>query len=367
MRRWALVLITTAVGFGLGSGCRSIPYNPNPACGSCDQYVGAPGQLCEVPLTEPVAGTRAAYENLVLEGGGVKGAAYAGAIAVLDRNGLLAPIKRVAGTSAGSIVALMVALGYTPDEIMNVMLGLDFNKFRDGRPLQDLRRLRSQFGWYKGDFALCLFECLVERKTGSRRTTFAQLAELRRAGARPGLRDLHVFGTNVDTHGWVEFSDRNPATRDVALAEGVRISMAIPYFFAARRLGGDTYVDGGALINYPIRAFDDVSPADATLGLHLGTQPAADKVGGLISFTGEMFHTLMDTQVDILCATPADARRSVFIDTFGIAATDFSITQQQLCALARSGSKATDAYLREATHAESCPTFLTGLRPGATR
>lgn len=364
MQRWTIALLLTAtLGFGLGAGCRSIPYNPNPACGPCDRYLGPPTQACDTPLPAAVPGTHATYENLVLEGGGVKGAAYAGALKVLDRNGLLAPIQRVAGTSAGSIVALLLALGYTPDEIENVMLGLDFNNFRDGRALQDFERLRSQFGWYKGDFALCLFECLVERKTGDRRTTFAQLAELRRAGSKPGLRDLHVFGTNVDTHRWVEFSAGNPATRDVALAEGVRISMAIPYFFAARRLGGDTYVDGGALINYPIRAFDEVSPPAATLGLHLGTQPQPDTINGLMSFTGQMFHTLMDTQTDIFCATPSDVRRSVFINGLGIAATDFGITQPQLCALVQSGTQGTDAYLRAAVHPDTCPAF--GAASGA--
>ena len=41
------------------------------------------------------------FKNLVFEGGGVKGIAYVGAMEVLDKEGILNNIERVAGTSAG--------------------------------------------------------------------------------------------------------------------------------------------------------------------------------------------------------------------------------------------------------------------------
>ena len=49
------------------------------------------------------------FKNLVFEGGGVKGIAYVGALEVLDREGILNDIERVAGTSAGAMVAVMVS------------------------------------------------------------------------------------------------------------------------------------------------------------------------------------------------------------------------------------------------------------------
>ena len=51
------------------------------------------------------------FKNLVFEGGGVKGIAYVGALEVLDREGILKDIKRVAGTSAGAMVAVLIGLG----------------------------------------------------------------------------------------------------------------------------------------------------------------------------------------------------------------------------------------------------------------
>ena len=45
------------------------------------------------------------YQNLVLEGGGIRGVAYCGAIEELERQGVLQHITRVGGTSAGAIQA----------------------------------------------------------------------------------------------------------------------------------------------------------------------------------------------------------------------------------------------------------------------
>tara|TARA_Y100000815_G_scaffold226384_1_gene214278 strand:+ start:231 stop:413 length:183 start_codon:yes stop_codon:yes gene_type:complete len=43
------------------------------------------------------------FRNLVFEGGGVKGIAYSGALAVLEERGILPQIRRVGGASAGAI------------------------------------------------------------------------------------------------------------------------------------------------------------------------------------------------------------------------------------------------------------------------
>ena len=56
--------------------------------------------------------------GLTLAGGGVRGAAHIGAIKALEENGI--KIDAIGGTSAGSIVASLYAMGYTPDEMFKV-------------------------------------------------------------------------------------------------------------------------------------------------------------------------------------------------------------------------------------------------------
>ena len=56
--------------------------------------------------------------GLALAGGGIRGAAHIGAIKALEENGI--EIEAVGGTSAGSIVAALYAMGYKTDEIIKL-------------------------------------------------------------------------------------------------------------------------------------------------------------------------------------------------------------------------------------------------------
>ena len=63
--------------------------------------------------------------GLVLSGGGAKGIAHIGIIKALEENNV--PIDYVAGTSMGAIVGAWYAMGYTPDEMLDLILSEDFN------------------------------------------------------------------------------------------------------------------------------------------------------------------------------------------------------------------------------------------------
>jgi NTE family protein len=63
----------------------------------------------------------AQYTNLVLEGAGVRGVAYAGRIQELEQRNLLTGVQRVDGTSAGDIAAMTLSLGYTGKEIEDII------------------------------------------------------------------------------------------------------------------------------------------------------------------------------------------------------------------------------------------------------
>ena len=79
------------------------------------------------------------HADLVLEGGGVKGIALAGAIAVLEERGY--KFHKVAGTSAGSIVGALVAAGVTSDQLHAIMRAVDYSRFQDPPLLGRMGRL----------------------------------------------------------------------------------------------------------------------------------------------------------------------------------------------------------------------------------
>ena len=57
--------------------------------------------------------------GLVLSGGGAKGAAHIGVIKALEENNI--PIDYVTGTSIGAIIGSLYAMGYTPDEMLELI------------------------------------------------------------------------------------------------------------------------------------------------------------------------------------------------------------------------------------------------------
>ena len=156
-----------------------------------------------------------------------------------------------------------------------------------------------------------------------------------------------------------EFSSSNAG---VAVADAVRMSMSIPFFFEAiKRADGDVYCDGGVLDNFPIETYDTSktvpdaqtgrtllvrTPNPATLGFHLGTlDQTALRINHVTRFASAVFEAILNIQNILLKATPGDELRTVFIDTLGIGTTDFHITNAQKVALIEQGRIATAKYL----------------------
>lgn len=278
------------------------------------------------------------FTNLVFEGGGVKGIAYAGALQVLEEADILTHVAAVAGTSAGAITAALVASGYTAAELAETMLALDFSRFEDGH-LEGPVRLIEEYGWYRGEAFLEWLRAQVEARLGSAKITFAELANARHI-------DLRVVATDVAAHTPQVFS--TATTPDVEVAQAVRMSMSIPFFFAAVRANGRVYVDGGAAWNYPVEIFDGEIANTATLGFHLdnpGPPPPPAEIHDVVGFAKCLYESLMAVQDDFFERSLADRERTVRIDDLGLRATDFSLTTAQKEALIGNGATATRAYL----------------------
>src|SRR5690625_5073655 len=65
----------------------------------------------------------------VFSGGGVKSYAFIGALKKIEENNL--SFERLAGTSAGAILAALIAANYTAEEIEHILSSLDLKKLLD--------------------------------------------------------------------------------------------------------------------------------------------------------------------------------------------------------------------------------------------
>jgi NTE family protein len=202
--------------------------------------------------------------NLAFEGGGVKGIAYAGALAVLEEQQMLPNIQRVAGTSAGAITACLVCLGYTPDQIRQTIMNLDFSTFEDG---EGIISKFEKYGMHPAQTFLTWIRAQISAAPLglSENATFADLQ-------RAGGHELHVFACDLYTQSLSAFNVQQ--TPNVVIAEAVRASMSIPLFFNAYQFENNNpnnhlYVDGGTVYNYPLTTFDVNGPNPDTLGFRL--------------------------------------------------------------------------------------------------
>lgn len=322
------------------------------------------------------------FKNMVFEGGGVKGIAYVGAMKVLESEGILKNIIRVGGTSAGSINAVLFSAGFTNQQTYNELNKLDFNNFKDDDwgVLRDMKRLREEYGWFKGDFFKEWIGDLLKKKTGSANITFKALQE------HTG-KELYVFATNLSTtFGEVYSPEHTPRKRVV---DAVRRSMSIPLFFkAVRDDRDDVFVDGGVINNFPVKLFDRkkylidksliripeyykqenkslaaVSPSSSqyiynkeTLGFRLdsekeigvfrdGQEPKSIEIDNFLDYTMQIIKTIMAVQDNQHLHTD-DWHRTVYIDSLGVGTTDFDLSDKRKKELVASGKKAAEDYLK---------------------
>ncbi|MEC1233254.1 patatin-like phospholipase family protein, partial [Bacillus paralicheniformis] len=183
------------------------------------------------------------YIDGVFSGGGMKGIALVGAYEALEKRGFR--FKRLAGTSAGSIIASFIAAGYTSAEIRQMMEELNESELLDPRfsllPLKMLQwaSIYWRLGLYKGDK---LENWISEKLKAKGISVFGDLEQgkLKLIASDLSNGKMLVLPDDLNRYGL------NP--RRFSVARAVRMSCSIPYFFEPVKLksssGISVVVDG---------------------------------------------------------------------------------------------------------------------------
>jgi len=312
--------------------------------------------------------------DLVLEGGGVKGIALVGAIEVLEEAGYTFP--RVAGTSAGAIVASLVAGGIKAAEMRRIMEKLDYRDFKDESLIDRLGipgkavSLLTEGGVYEGD-ALRDFVAGLLAERGI--TTYEDLRlpeDPESTLASNEQYRLVVMASDLSIERLVrlpwDIPTRYPGLDEdkLEVAWGVRASMSIPFFFEPVRFRyrdadatkparlTSVLVDGGLLSNFPVDVFDrrdDQRPRWPTFGIRLSMRPADKQIpavpDGPFSLLRRMMATLTSFHDGAHIDRPDVADRTIFVDTFGISGVDFDLDRTTQKRLYESGRGAATKFL----------------------
>lgn len=288
-------------------------------------------------------------KNMVFEGGGVKGSAYAGAIEVFCQQAHYENVKALAGASAGSITASILASGAGHQGLLESVEQTNFQDFvtDEWGALGDVERMLKHYGIHTGNGLVDILRGVLNKGTGNPDITFQQLNILALEDSK--FKELYVVSTNLSTQRSRVFSKNT--TPDLEVWKAVRASLSIPFIFEPMLIDGDYYVDGGLSWNYPIDLFDKQGDSfDETIGFFL--EPHQEVIDGeeaffssnteissLKDYMGAMVN-FMFNKANSAHVQQRDRARTIFIDDVGVQTANFGATKDKIEALIESGRTA---------------------------
>ncbi|WLR56375.1 patatin-like phospholipase family protein [Mesobacillus subterraneus] len=289
------------------------------------------------------------YIDGVFSGGGIKGLALVGACAAIEERGFR--FKRVAGTSAGSLIAGLIAAGYTSTEMANLLDELDLKKFLDSRKTIFPSALTKwlfvywRLGLYKGDELECW---IAEILTARGLRTFGDLA--------PDA--LRVIASDLTNGRLLILPDDLPKygvdPRTFPVARAIRMSCSLPFFFEPvklrDRVGNNIVVDGGVLSNFPMWLFDkdNVKKVRPVLGVKLSQnliQQPTNKIKNALNMFEALFETMKDAH-DSRYISRKHEKNIIFVPTEGNLTTEFQLSDEKKQELIDLGKKNAEKFFK---------------------
>lgn len=213
--------------------------------------------------------------GLVFSGGGAKGIAHIGVLKAMEKAGLRPDY--ITGTSMGSIIGGLYAIGYSANEIEQLVLDAHWDEI-----------LANQIG---------LNRIVMEEKPYYGR----YVVELPTNNFKPKLPAGGIEGQNLDNllsnltrrvhniHDFTQFpipfacmaaditNGKLVVLNQGNLAKSMRASMAVPGVFTPVEIDGKLLVDGGLVHNFPVNEVKQMG-ADIVIGVYLGGE-LKDKKG----------------------------------------------------------------------------------------
>jgi predicted acylesterase/phospholipase RssA len=282
--------------------------------------------------------------NAVFEGGGMRAIGIVGALTYLDTQNY--EWQHIAGTSAGAIIAALLAAGYTPKELKNILAEMNFKDFLDKGGIHRLPLLGKALsflldkGIYSGDY----FEQWIGNLLSSKGIyKFKDVmvngkSKLKMIASDITRRRILVLPDDLPQYGV------NPM--DFSIVKAIRMSISIPFYFKPVQFqnsyGLSYIVDGAVCCNFPINIFDtDGGAMLPTIGFKFDCPDISNTRLGKtdpISFLFDIANTISaDKNREWL--KDENLVRTILIPTEGISPTDFNISSDKIIRLFKTGYK----------------------------
>ncbi len=240
--------------------------------------------------------------GLVLSGGGARGLAHIGVIKALEENHI--PIDYLAGTSAGAIVGVMYAQGYSPEQMDSIVNTEDFLNWATGVVDEDysyyFRKKEDNASWMTIKFSLdsIIQTTLPTNLVNSVPVDFALMESTAGviAKAKYNFDSLFVpfrcVAADIENKQTVIF-------RKGDLAQAVRASAAFPFYFKPILFEGKILYDGGMYNNFPSDVLLNDFQPDIIIGVNAAGKNTPTTEDNIISQIRTMMTT--PTNFSVIC------------------------------------------------------------------
>ncbi|MBO4718290.1 MAG: patatin-like phospholipase family protein [Prevotella sp.] len=304
---------------------------------------------------------------VVLSGGGAKGMAHIGVLKVLERAGI--PVDIITGTSMGSIIGGLYAIGYNAHSLDSMVRVQDWSYVITDK--EDLRRQSLSDRKKQNTYLISTGLTIGKRDNTAggiiKGKNLAELFQQLCVGYTDSLdfsSDLCIpfacVATDIIDNSEVDFHSGR-------LPQAMRASMAIPAAFSPVRIGDKVLVDGGLKNNYPADIARKMG-ADIIIGVTVqGAPKTAEDLGNTMSILSQI--------IDVNCKNKLDENLAITdlhlqVDTKGYGSASFS--QAAIDTLIRRGEEEAMRHWDEiialkqriGIKEDSIPEIRHPLRPG---
>ena len=236
-----------------------------------------------------ISNVRSQRVGLVLSGGGARGIAHIGLIQALEDNDI--PIDYITGTSMGAIVASMYAMGYTTEEMIDLILSDDFQLWQSGKiddkmvkyflqqdPTPGFINLKIPLNDSVKSKANLLPVSLIKPQPMS----FAFLKLFANATERC-KGDFDNLFVPIRTVSSDIYNKKAIISSKGDLGKAVRASMSFPFVFKPIELDSVLVLDGGIYDNFPVQVMKDDFAPEFIIGSVVSKNPLKPTAEDLMS------------------------------------------------------------------------------------
>lgn len=232
--------------------------------------------------------------GLVLSGGGAKGVAHIGVIKALEENGI--PIDYVTGTSMGAVIGSLYACGYTPDEMLDLVLSKGFSYWSSGqidealtyyydKPQPSPRMLQLQ--WNFRDSTSVSTRILPGALINPLPMNFAFMELFAPYTAECGGDFDRLFVPFRCVTSDV-YNKHKIVCRSGDVGDAVRASMTFPMVFKPIKMDGVLVYDGGIYDNFPVNVMHHDFDPDIMIGVSVSGPNGKPQEGDMFGQLSDM-------------------------------------------------------------------------------